>query len=344
MIGADRKYSNFNNEYRFSPDDNSLIAFTSHLASDSITVALTAVASEPLPFASTSLNLGEHFSATTHKFTCPTNGVYEFFASIKYIPDASNAQNFSVSLVKNTDVLVTLQTATQQPQAELGRSKSVVVHCLQGDQVFVRFDTAISVVEFLVEKFSTFSGRLLSNVTRKRIITCLTSFDLHVHVRVHEFMVGFRGCFITCLDPLLNFTESFYGGSVRGYTDLSSWPTAPAPAFDTVIFDPDGQFNADYFICPVNGYYKFSLHYDLAAGDVGTLAIVKGLVLTSARAGSLDVATSASKSVIVECQENEEVSVPCILTSPCSHQETTIFTARPISGYPSKCWTSCKIL
>ena len=126
------------------------------------------------------------------------------------------------------------------------------------------------------------------------------------------------------------FLESFQGGSLRGFDYISF----VGDHFVVEVLDAGSNLIgiASQFECPLNGFYKFTLHYDATAGDVSTLAILKGSVqLMSAHTAGVDYPSSASTSVITWCDVGEQVGAVCISSETCSYRETTIFTARLIN-------------
>ena len=146
--------------YSSSIDSEDLIAFTAHLASPGQSASISGNALDAFPFDVTSLNLGDHFSPLIHSFVCPLSGVYEFHATITYY---ASSNPFQVTLVKNSEVLATLQDDPVLGGAIVfSRYKSIIVACVVDDVVFVRLDTAISDEYFLADKHTSFSGRLLT--------------------------------------------------------------------------------------------------------------------------------------------------------------------------------------
>ncbi|XP_072045034.1 uncharacterized protein [Amphiura filiformis] len=119
----------------------------------------TGNANDVLEFDTTSVNINEHFSLATNKFTCVFPGTYVFMYSILiYHPTEVH-----INLVKNGNLVVTAHTRTGGFSNDAdAASNSAILNLQSGDQVWLKFQYGGRQV--LGNRYSSFSGFLLYEI------------------------------------------------------------------------------------------------------------------------------------------------------------------------------------
>ena len=92
--------------------------------------------------------------------------------------------------------------------------------------------------------------------------------------------------------------------------------------YDLVITNSGDAYDLDQheFVCPVSGYYLFSVTANSWVPFAANIAIMKAFSpLVSTVAQSSEMVASASNIVVVDCQQGEAVYVACMSGTPCTY-------------------------
>ena len=117
----------------------------------------TGNADDVVTFQETTVNINNHYSLSSNKFTCQIPGVYFFIFSIGvYRPTDSQ-----IVLVKNNNLVVTGHTRTLGSNDFDQTGNSALLSLQTGDQVWLKFGSYGDKLYSHSSKYSSFSGFLL---------------------------------------------------------------------------------------------------------------------------------------------------------------------------------------
>ena len=99
--------------------------------------------------------------------------------------------------------------------------------------------------------------------------------------------------------------------------------------YDLVITNSGDGYDLDQheFVCPVSGYYRFSMTANSWVPFAANIAIMKAFSpVVSTIAQSSELVANASNAVVVDCQEGEAVYVVCMSGTPCTYMGNSYIT------------------
>lgn len=111
--------------------------------------------SQTIVFGTVETNLGDAYSPQTGIFTCPVNGVYQFYVSILSQPTKRIETNLAVNGVGR---LLLYSSADANHHGSLG-SGTIILELKEGDKVQVKLSRRFG--NYIHCCWSTFSGHLL---------------------------------------------------------------------------------------------------------------------------------------------------------------------------------------